>query len=461
LITFPYSSRVLLPGGIGKVNFSLTVVSYFSLIAGLGITTYGIREAAKLKNDRKALSGFSSQLFTINLLSTAFAYILFFLAVFFIPALLDYRLLLLAAGAIVIFNTLGMEWLYTALEEYHYITIRSIGFQCICLVLLFVFVRTKEDFLKYLLITVFSSTGSNFLNFIYSRKFVDLRIQINRGLKKHFKFIITMFSMALVSNVYTALDSTMVGLISGDAEVGIYSAATKINRMTVELISAASVVLLPRLSYYAGENNREKFSLLFHKGLCFLFLFSIPSVIGIYLLSPSIVDFLLDKSYYPSIPVMQVMSPVIFIISLNGMIGVQYFIPLGKEKITFISILTGAVLNVLLNLVLIPAYGAFGAGIATLCSESIIMLIQIYFIRKSLDYKMILVNFSQIIISSIVMGIVVLSFTAFIKNPLPQIVVSVAAGVTIYMISLIVLKNSFVASFIREKLGRRKTNSEI
>ncbi len=175
LVTFPYASRVLLPEGIGRVSFALSLVSYFAIVASLGIENYGIREAAKVRGDRALLSQLTRELFALNMASTAAAYILLALATLCMPRLAEYKGLLSVCGASMLFTTLGVGWLYSAVEDYLYITVRSVAFQVLGIAMLFAFVRTKDDCMQYAAISVVSSAGSGILNLIHSRKFVDFR----------------------------------------------------------------------------------------------------------------------------------------------------------------------------------------------------------------------------------------------------------------------------------------------
>ena len=140
VITFPYASRILLPEGIGKVNFANSVVSYFIIIAGLGIGTYATREASKVRDDKSKLTKFSKEIFSINLISTAIAYILFFIAFIFIPKLNPYRTMLLICSTKILFTTIGLVWVFVANEDFKYITIRSLLFQILAIFYLFIFV---------------------------------------------------------------------------------------------------------------------------------------------------------------------------------------------------------------------------------------------------------------------------------------------------------------------------------
>ena len=175
IITFPYASRILLPEGIGKVNFANSVISYFVLIAGLGIGTYGTREAAKIREDKIALSNLVKELFSINVISTLTAYLLLGISLFLVPKFQSYQTLLLISSITILFTTIGFDWVYSALEEYGYITLRTIIFQCISIVLLFLLVKTKEDYAAYLGIGVISSVGANVLNCIHLRKYIILK----------------------------------------------------------------------------------------------------------------------------------------------------------------------------------------------------------------------------------------------------------------------------------------------
>lgn len=187
LITFPYVSRILQPGGLGKIQFAQSTVDYFVLFAGLGINTYGIRECTKVRNDRAALSLLAGELFTLNLLSVVATYILFIATLILTPKFKDYQILLFIFSSTILFTATGMEWLYSALEENRYITVRSIVFRLASLIFLFTLIRTKDDYIPYAAVTVFISVGPNIFNIAYSRNFIDLRLRPPGALLRHFK----------------------------------------------------------------------------------------------------------------------------------------------------------------------------------------------------------------------------------------------------------------------------------
>lgn len=174
LITFPYISRTLSVDGVGKYNFANSIISYFILLAGLGISVYAVREGAKLRDNREEFSQFASRIFTINIISTIISYIALFLVLILSTSLQKYNIAILIFSIQIFFTTLGVDWIYTIFEEYGYITARNIIFKIISAILLFIFVKHRDDYLNYIVISVIASTGSYLLNFFMLRNFVIL-----------------------------------------------------------------------------------------------------------------------------------------------------------------------------------------------------------------------------------------------------------------------------------------------
>ena len=197
LITFPYASRTLLVENIGKVNFGLSFISYFSLIASLGINVYAIRECAKFGDDRVKLSKIASEIFSINVFTTIFSYTILILCLLFYKKIESYRTLIVIQSLSILFTTLGTDWLNTAMEDFQYITIRSLLFQVLSLILLFTFIHKPDDYIKYAAISVISSSGYNIVNMIYRRKYCDIKFTLDIDIKKHYLPIIFLFVMLL------------------------------------------------------------------------------------------------------------------------------------------------------------------------------------------------------------------------------------------------------------------------
>ena len=458
LITFPYSSRILLPEGIGKVSFARSFIEYFITIATLGIYTYGIRETAKVRDDRIQLSKVSKEILTINMVSTCIAYLLLFIAMLSIPKLAYYRSLLIIISAKILFSALGLEWLYGGMEDYKYITGRAFVFQIISVILLFAFVHKPEDYLIYASIAVISNVGSHVCNWIHSGKYIDLFIRTKLELKRHLKPIFTMFAMAEVSKIYLVLDVTMLGFLCGDWDVGIYTSATKINRIVLHMITAIGVVVIPRLAYYIKKDDKAKFQELVYKNFDMFFLLSIPSAIGLCLVGKAAILAFSGEKFMAAVPVMRIMNPIIVITGIGSVVGTQTFIPMGKEKLVLYALLIGSVCNIALNFILIPRYHAGGAAVATLISQCVLSGTEFFWCRKIVDLRKVARYFLLYLGNSLVMAVGVFVCVKLVPGLWTNTIVAICVGMAIYGVLLFIEKNRFVMDFI--KVLKRRINYE-
>ena len=213
LITFPYVSRILSPEGTGKVSFATSVIAYFALFAQLGIPTYGIRACAKVRDDKIELSRTVQEIFIINVGMTAITYIAFGIALGCVPRLQAERLLFLIMSTTLLFNTIGMDWLYRGLEKYTYITLRSILFKFIALLAMFALIHQKSDYVIYGGISIFASSASNIFNFFHANKYISLKPVESYNFRRHLKAVVVFFAMSCATTIYTNLDTVMLGFI--------------------------------------------------------------------------------------------------------------------------------------------------------------------------------------------------------------------------------------------------------
>lgn len=458
LITFPYASKILLPEGTGSVNFANSIVSYFAIISTLGIETYAIREASKLRDDKTQLSKFTKEILTINLCSTLIAYTLLFIALVFLSKLQSYRLLIYICSTTLLLNTLGINWLYFALEEFRYTTIRAILFSVISIILLFIFVKTKEDYIKYASISVISSAGSNLLNLFHSRHYINLFVKVKLELKKHLKPIFILFITSIAINIFTVLDTSMLGFLTNSIEVGYYSAAAKIVRMIRDLFPAVFTVLFARLSYYSGKNDNKNIVNLSEKTFNFIFLLAPPMTIGLIILMPQIVYLLCGEAFFPAINTARIMTPLLIISSYSGFLGGQIMIAMQKEKTYMWCMISAAIVDIILNLIFINKSGAFGAAFATLLTEIYIFILYTILLRTFLKQIHIKKAILQYFISAIAMGVIVYFESKIISSALYKLIIIPISGIIIYAICLYLLKNQFfcfILQFLKEKIKRK------
>lgn len=443
LISFPYASRVLGPSGVGKVDFSTSVVSYFILIASLGIGTYGIRQGAKVRDDKEKLSTFVQEIFIINLITTILAYVVFGISIIKLVQLRPYFDVLMVSGLSIGFTTLGIEWLYGALEDYSYITIRSVIFQAIAIALLFILVRNKEDYIEYAFVQVFAIVGSNILNLIHARKFISWKKTQTYNFKRHMKPIITIFGLNLACNVYMNLDKTMLGLICNDAEVGLYTAALKLNRVILQLILSIGTVVVARLSFYYGKGLLDKFRELFLRVFNYVLMLAIPATLGMNLLSGDTLMLISGEEYLSADLTAKILSLIILIIGMSNLMSVQVFIPMEKEKYSLYASSVAAIVNFTLNLVLIRLIGKEGAAISTVIAEFIALLICIFFSRKLVSYKGVIKNALQYTAAALIIIPIYMISHEICENYIYELISTVFFSALFYGVILLCFHNKY------------------
>lgn len=384
LITFPYVSRILGPAGTGKVSFATSVISYFALFAQMGIPTYGIRYCAKIRDDKMKLSQAAQEIFTLNLLLTIATYVIFFVMLFTVPQLQKEKTLQIIVSMTMLFNAIGMEWLYKALEQYTYITIRSVVFKLIAVAAMFALVRKEQDYVVYGAISIFAASASNIFNLVHSHRYISFHPVGKLNIRKHLKPVLVFFGMACATTIYVHLDIVMLGLMKTDVDVGYYHAAVKIKSILVSIVTSLGVVLLPRSSYYLEKQLNEEFYEITQKALRFVLLLATPLMIYFILFAKEGIFFLSGNAYEGSIIPMQIIMPTLLFIGMSNITGLQILVPLGKEIVVLYSEITGAVVDLILNLILIPRYASSGAAIGMLAAEIAVWLVQILYLKDDI-----------------------------------------------------------------------------
>lgn len=454
LITFPYISRILLPSGTGKVNFVTSIVNYFAMFAQLGIPTYGIRACAKVRDDKEKLSRTVHELLFINIFMCILVYIVFFFAVFNVPRMKQDKALYMIIGISIAMNALGMEWLYKALEQYTYITIRSLIFKAIALIAMFLFVKEQKDYLVYGGISVFAASASNILNFLNLRKYIILTPLDNYNFRQHIKMVITFFSMSIATTIYTNLDSVMLGVMKSDADVGYYGAAVKIKNILISLVTSASSVLLPRASFYVDRRMLDEFYRLLKKTMHIVVLLACPFTVYFIVFAKEGIFFLSGEAYAGSIIPMQIIMPTLIFVGMSNIIGIQMLVPLGLEKQVLYSEIVGAIVDFILNAMFIPRLASAGAAVGTLVAEMVVLIWQLRVIR---DRKVNL--YSEIKVYKILSAVSVASAASiWVKGiAIPYFLILLISSVcffTGYGIVLVVLKEKIVTELLQNIIKR-------
>lgn len=450
LISFPYVSRILLPEGTGKVSFATSLIAYFTMFAQLGIPTYGVRACARVRDDRKALTRTAQELLIINLVMTALSYTALFLALIFVPRLRQERDLYLLVSLSMLFTTIGMEWLYKALEQYTYITVRSIAFKLVSLVSMFALIHSREDYVIYGGITILASSASSIFNFFHARRFISLRPVGGYHFKPHLKAVAVFFAMACASTVYTNLDTVMLGFMTSDETVGYYNAAVRIKSILVSIVTSLGAVLLPRASYYVEHGQMDQFRKITRKALNFVFLAAVPMMLYFILFARQGIFLLSGENYAGSVIPMQWIMPTLLFIGLSNVLGIQILVPLGRERVVLWSIVAGAAVDVVLNVLLIPKFGASGAAAATSAAELVVLAVQFVVLGKEAKTAFGAVSYEKLLVA-LILCVCVSGWVPFLGwGNFPTLLLSAVLFFGSYLGVLLALKETL----IHELLGQ-------
>ena len=382
LITYMHVSRALLTVGMGKFSFATSLIAWFSMFAQLGIPEYGVRACAKVRDNREELTRTAHELLLINLMTNAAVYLVFFLSLAVVPRLQGEKTLYILMSTTILLTSLGMEWLYKGLEQYTYITVRSIVCKVIALALVFLLVREEKDYIIYGVLSIFAASASNVLNLAFAHRHIGFRPVGKYNLARHMRPVLVFFAMACATTIYTNLDILMLGFLRSEADVGIYNASVRVKSLLVSVITSLGTVLLPRASYYVHHGRMEDFRDVSRKALRFVFLAAAPCMTFFFLFAEPAIRVLSGAEFLPAARPMRLLMPTLLLIGVTNILGFEIMVPTDREKLVLYSVVAGALVDLILNAALIPAYSAAGAAFSTLIAEAAVLLIQLWFLRK-------------------------------------------------------------------------------
>lgn len=457
LISFPYISRVLSVSGIGIYNFSNTYVNYFILIAGLGVATYAVREGAQYRNEKAKIEKFASQVFSINLIATVIAYILLFFSLILFKSLDNYVSCILIFSIQILFTTLGTEWIYTIYEDYAYITIRSIVFKILSIILLFILVRKPSDYLWYATITVFAAVGSNILNFIHARNFINIRLTLNINWHYHLKPILIIFASVVAVTIYVSSDTTILGILKNDYAVGIYSTSVKIYQIAQSLLSAILTVTIPRLAMLWGQKRRKEYNNVLTRVINILGILVLPASVGLIMLSREVVLIIAGHKFLPSVNSLRIITWAIIFSIFSWIFSDCVLIPAKRESKVLRNTLITAAINVILNFILIPSMSYDGTSLSTVIAEFSVMIMNGYSCRDIIEpiifKKETLKNLFESIIGCIGIVIVCLLCQWGLHSMIRKTIFSIVLSVPMYGAILVLLGNEIATSMLKNVLN--------
>lgn len=451
LITFPYTARVLGPAVRGEYDYVYAIVAYFILFANLGFPVYGIREISKRRDSRKELSDTVSAIFTANVISVAIAIIIFVVLLFFISD--NERLLFIIVGISILMSCIQFDWFYQGIEDFKYITIRSIIIKTLSIIALFLFVTTKEDLIAFAIISVVGEFGNNIFNLFRIKKYADLKFSICNSLM-HVKGASALFWGTVAISLYTQLNTVMLGVLDTKESVGYFTAGNKMVQLVLSLITAMLATIIPRISYQFGTGRKEEGQRLQYIVLKLTLYIIYPLIISLVFLSGDIVIVLAGNQFMASIPVLIVLSLLVAFIPISNFLGLQVLFPVNKEKYGTYAVVSGAFANILLNYVLVVNFSFIGIAIAVAIAEFFVTAVHYYFARRYLPLPFKLFFPGNSILSVIVMCLFfVFANNIYAEYNIFSLFIKGGLGIMIYFIVLILRRDEFFIEVL-EKIKR-------
>ena len=392
----------------------------------------------------------------IHLFMMVIVSIVYIMAILFVPRFQSDRTLFLVVGISILLDPLGVNWLYQGLEQYGYIAKRSIFLKFIGVILMFMFIHSPDDYVFYGVTSILASAGSNVLNFINLRKYISLKPVGNYDIKQHLKPILILFAQVVAVNIYTNLDNVMLGFMKTDVDVGLYAAAVKVKTILTSLVTSLGAVLLPRLSYYIMEGKKEEFQGLIKKAYNFVIVIAFPLMLFTIFYAKDCLIFLSGNEFIGATLAMQIIAPTILLIGLSNLLGIQVLTPLNKEKQLVYSVVAGALVDLILNIIFIPKMGAAGASLGTLVAEFVVLTVQILYLKDLFFRIAKQVQYGKIVLALILASMISIRCSSMVSVIFFKLAIAGKTFFGSYGIVLLLTKENFVNSYIFEEILKNK-----
>ncbi len=446
-VTGIYITHILFPDTIGQVEYARNLVQYFVILSFLGIPTYGMREISKNRKDKNDLSKIYSELLCINFISTCIFGIIYLILIFNISMYKENIVLYLVTGISIFLNFFNISWLYEGLEDFKFISIRNVIFKIFSFILLLIFVKNDSDYLWYAFITVFGIAGNYLLNIINARNKVKFSLK-NINLNRHFKPILYLVMVNLAIEIYSLIDITMLGLFCEKSNVAFYSYGSKIYRILLQIINTFTMVLVPKISLYYKEGRINDFNLVVSKTLKVICLLALPIILGIWFVANYVITKIYGNVYINSAYVLKILSFILIISPIGYLLGSRMLLVTGNEKKMVYAVFSGAIVNVILNYILIQKYSEMGAAVASVISESVVMIV--YVLLGKNYYK--LLNMPDTLRKEFVALILMFLYLIItIKLPINSLLfvtlLQIIGSIIIYFVTLIILKENVIYDY--------------
>lgn len=452
-ITAPYLSRVLGAEGIGIQSYTASIQYIFLLVASLGTLSYGSREISMHRENVNERSKLFWEIELMVICTTGIALIGWVILCLFSTR---YKIFYCVLAIGIFANMFDITWFFNGLEQFKLTVVRNSAFKIFGIVLLFVLIKSSDDLLLYIFITAVTSLLSNLSLWPYMKRYL-VRIDFRKlSFRRHFRETFVYFIPTIASSVYTVLDKTLLGLITSDAtQNGYYQQAEKI-------INLAKSVVFTALNSIVGVRNaflfsEKRFSEIHEKiktSFNYIFFMGFGCCFGIMGVARTFVPVFFGDGYNQVIGLLYIFAPIIVIVGISNCLGSQYYTPCGRRKESTNYLIVGSVINLILNILLIPQFGAEGAAIASVIAETVVSILYVRFSCGYGNVSLLAKTGKKKMFAGIFMFCIVYSLNQLQINSLFILALQVVIGCCIYMMILLVLRDEWTHSMC-EKIWRK------
>lgn len=452
IVTIPIVSRALGPNGIGKYNFITSIASYFILFAGLGLANYGIREIALVKDDRDKLSKKFWELEVFNITFGIIVMLAYLILLIFVPEKKFFLIIGITVGAAL----LDITWFYSGIEEFKAITIVNIFVKITSFIAIVYFIKDNNHLSRYFFIQSLSIFFSNVTLWIFIFKYIYYVKVTIREAWTHFIPALHFFMGKVAIVLYTNLNKTLLGLLASITVVGYYTNSMQVISIVVALLGTMDTVLLPRMSNLFINNNEDKMIELMNQSFNFQFFISIGALFGINLINNQFIPWFFGEDFLILKYTIPFLSPILILIPLGTSIVRQYLMPRNRIKQFNISVISTAIVSLILNIILIPFVGIWGTIIATLVSEFLVVVIRMRDLYKNTTFRLPYKNINRYMLSGIIMYTLSLFITKNMSATILTTFIQILIGGIIYMVMTSLFNINPVVYFLLKKMNKNK-----
>lgn len=430
MLTSPYIARILGADGIGIYSYTYSIVSYFVMIAKLGLHNYGNRYVASIRDDQEKLNQTFSDLYSLHVIISVLTMAAYLFYVFLLGG--EYKEIFIIQGLYLIGQLLDINWFYFGIEKFRLTVTRNTIIKFLTVGCVFLFVRTENDVWKYVLILAAGSAISESLVWFFVRRYVkfvrpDIHSYIN-----HIKPLLVLFIPSIAVSVYKVMDKVMLGSMSNTFEVGLYENAEKIVNISLGFVTALGTVMLPRMSNLVATGHIKESKQMVQKSSRFILILSYAMCFGIIGVSGIFPSVFWGNEFDGCGILLIGLAVSLPFTAIANVARTQILIPQHRDKEYVVAVCIGAVVNFIVNWICIPQFAAFGAVIGTICAEGIVCIIQLVSVQKDVPIWKYIAQSIPFIAIGIVMALIVENIGNHMGESVITLLVQVLFGAVFY-----------------------------